>query len=213
MDLAAADQSRAAALQLLCGREPARLRAAAAGPRFRSLPGRRRVLRPPAEPVGRAEAGTGGGWGKGSVQLVEIPTVDETFDNIVAFWNPAEKPERRAGNAVRLPHVLGHAHAVTPRRSRRPSPRAPASAAPWARSASTIPGISPSISPAANLGALAKDAAVEAVITASHGPDRARHRALRRGIHGYRALFDIKPRRTASIPSICACTCASTAGR
>lgn len=27
-------------------------------------------------------------WGKGSVQLVEIPTPDETFDNIVAFWNP-----------------------------------------------------------------------------------------------------------------------------
>src|SRR5271167_3699011 len=35
-----------------------------------------------------------GGWGKGSVQLVEIPTVDETFDNIVAFWNPLDKPKR-----------------------------------------------------------------------------------------------------------------------
>ncbi|MES2025741.1 MAG: glucan biosynthesis protein D [Pseudomonadota bacterium] len=33
------------------------------------------------------------GWGKGSIQLVEIPTVDETFDNIVAFWNPAAKPQ------------------------------------------------------------------------------------------------------------------------
>lgn len=30
-----------------------------------------------------------GSWGQGSVQLVEIPTRDETFDNIVAFWNPA----------------------------------------------------------------------------------------------------------------------------
>ncbi len=30
------------------------------------------------------------GWGKGQIQLVEIPTPDETFDNIVAFWNPAE---------------------------------------------------------------------------------------------------------------------------
>lgn len=28
------------------------------------------------------------GWGKGSVQLLEIPALDETFDNIVAFWNP-----------------------------------------------------------------------------------------------------------------------------
>lgn len=35
-----------------------------------------------------------GNWGKGSVQLVEIPTLDETFDNIVAFWHPdkAVKP-------------------------------------------------------------------------------------------------------------------------
>jgi glucans biosynthesis protein len=34
------------------------------------------------------------GWGKGAVMLVEIPTRDETFDNIVAFWNPVEKPKR-----------------------------------------------------------------------------------------------------------------------
>ncbi len=34
------------------------------------------------------------GWGEGSLQLVEIPTADETFDNIVAFWNPAQKPQR-----------------------------------------------------------------------------------------------------------------------
>ncbi|MFT4196632.1 MAG: glucan biosynthesis protein D [Pseudoxanthomonas sp.] len=33
------------------------------------------------------------GWDEGSVQLVEIPTVDETFDNIVAFWNPRAKPQ------------------------------------------------------------------------------------------------------------------------
>ena len=32
-------------------------------------------------------------WGRGAVMLVEIPTVDETSDNIVAFWNPAEKPQ------------------------------------------------------------------------------------------------------------------------
>lgn len=34
-----------------------------------------------------------GDWGAGSVQLVEIPHVDETFDNIVAFWNPAAAVE------------------------------------------------------------------------------------------------------------------------
>lgn len=31
-----------------------------------------------------------GDWGKGAVILVEIPAKDETFDNVVAFWNPAE---------------------------------------------------------------------------------------------------------------------------
>jgi len=31
-------------------------------------------------------------WGKGGVMLVEIPTADETMDNIVAFWSPEQKP-------------------------------------------------------------------------------------------------------------------------
>lgn len=33
-----------------------------------------------------------GDWGRGSVQLVELPTPDETEDNIVAFWNPDAPP-------------------------------------------------------------------------------------------------------------------------
>jgi periplasmic glucans biosynthesis protein len=32
-------------------------------------------------------------WHKGAVMLVEIPTSDETQDNIVAFWTPADKPQ------------------------------------------------------------------------------------------------------------------------
>jgi len=32
-------------------------------------------------------------WGRGAVMLVEIPAADETSDNIVAFWNPADKPQ------------------------------------------------------------------------------------------------------------------------
>jgi glucans biosynthesis protein len=34
-----------------------------------------------------------GDWGAGAVDLIELPTADETFDNIVAFWNPADKPK------------------------------------------------------------------------------------------------------------------------
>ena len=33
-----------------------------------------------------------GDWGKGTVDLVEIPTADETNDNIVAFWKPETLP-------------------------------------------------------------------------------------------------------------------------
>jgi len=43
-------------------------------------------LRPSAwiEPVGQ--------WGRGSVRLVELPTPDESNDNIVAFWEPEKLP-------------------------------------------------------------------------------------------------------------------------
>ena len=34
-----------------------------------------------------------GDWGEGAVSLVQTPTVDETLDNIVAFWSPAQKLE------------------------------------------------------------------------------------------------------------------------
>jgi glucans biosynthesis protein len=34
-----------------------------------------------------------GNWGKGSLQLFEIPTDTENNDNIVSFWVPAESPE------------------------------------------------------------------------------------------------------------------------
>lgn len=32
-------------------------------------------------------------WGKGKVELVQIPTPDETNDNIVAYWRPDKQPE------------------------------------------------------------------------------------------------------------------------
>ncbi|KJS28914.1 MAG: glucan biosynthesis protein D [Desulfatitalea sp. BRH_c12] len=38
-----------------------------------------------------------GDWGKGAVNLVEIPASDETFDNIVVFWKPADPV--RAGSS------------------------------------------------------------------------------------------------------------------
>jgi glucans biosynthesis protein len=45
-----------------------------------------------------------GSWGKGSVRLVEIPTPDETNDNIVAFWVPEKLPA--IGEPVELEYKL-----------------------------------------------------------------------------------------------------------
>jgi periplasmic glucans biosynthesis protein len=45
-----------------------------------------------------------GDWGEGSVQLVELPTDDETQDNIVAMWVPKEPA--RAGSSLALRYRL-----------------------------------------------------------------------------------------------------------
>ncbi len=46
----------------------------------------------------------GKGWGKGAVQLIEIPTDDEIHDNIVASWTPAEPT--RAGQELNFRYRL-----------------------------------------------------------------------------------------------------------
>ncbi|MBB1599026.1 glucan biosynthesis protein G [Variovorax sp. UMC13] len=45
-----------------------------------------------------------GNWGKGKVTLMEIPTPDETNDNIVAFWTPDE-PTRK-GQALQFAYRM-----------------------------------------------------------------------------------------------------------
>ncbi len=48
------------------------------------------------EPIGQ--------WGRGSVQLLELPTDDEIHDNIVAAWVPEEPV--KAGHVVDLSYKL-----------------------------------------------------------------------------------------------------------
>jgi glucans biosynthesis protein len=45
-----------------------------------------------------------GDWGPGQVVLLQLPTPDETEDNVVAFWAPAALPP--AGQAVELAYRL-----------------------------------------------------------------------------------------------------------
>jgi periplasmic glucans biosynthesis protein len=136
--------------------------------------------------------GVAGGWGKGSVQLVEIPTVDETFDNIVAFWNPLDKP--MPGQELLFSYRLYWG-------TRMPFE------SPLAQTIATRTGIGGTVGQrrqyyswhfavdfaGGELGALAKDAPVEAVITSSSGQAEHVTAHFVEAFNGYRALFDIKP--------------------
>ncbi len=132
------------------------------------------------------------GWGKGAVQLVEIPTIDETSDNIVVFWNPLEKP--KPGQELLFSYRLYWGTKM---------PFSP----PLAQTIATRTGIGGTIGvkrqyfswhfavdfAGGELGALAKDAAVEAVITTSRGQTEHVTAHYVAEFNGYRALFDLKP--------------------
>jgi glucans biosynthesis protein len=133
-----------------------------------------------------------GGWGKGAVQLVEIPTIDETFDNIVAFWNPAEKP--KAGEEMLFSYRLYWGTHM------------PFGSA-LAQTIATRTGIGGTVGQkrqyyswhfavdfsGGELGALDKNAVVEAVITTSRGTTEHVTAHYVEEIKGYRALFDVRP--------------------
>ncbi len=53
-----------------------------------------------------------GAWGKGRVELVQIPTPDETNDNVVAYWVPDQRPA--AGQPLELSYRLHWQGATAP---------------------------------------------------------------------------------------------------
>ncbi len=134
-----------------------------------------------------------GNWGKGSVMLVEIPTQDETFDNIVAFWNPDSPltPGKEHLVSYRLnwgdtmpesPYQLATTRATrTGRggvvgRDRRYFS--------WRFAIDFAGGM---------LDMLGPDAKVEEVITASRGKVEITSARPLHAINGYRAMFDLVP--------------------
>ena len=133
-----------------------------------------------------------GNWGEGQVMLVEIPTADETFDNIVAFWQPKNpvQPGQEQLFAYRLTWgAFGTA-------------RSPLSVA-----VATRTGIGGVVGQQRNyfswrfavdfagqaLSALPRSAKVEAVVTASRGKVETISARPLDAINGWRALFDLVP--------------------
>ena len=132
------------------------------------------------------------GWGRGSVMLVEIPTVDETFDNIVAFWNPADKPQR--GQELLFGYRLFWCRY-------NPSP------CPLAQVIATRTGIGGVVGQkrtyfswrfvvdfvGGDFALLGEDARIEPIISASRGTVEITSARPQHEIHGWRAMFDLKP--------------------
>lgn len=133
-----------------------------------------------------------GSWGKGSVQLIEIQTEDETFDNIVAFWNPEEKT--RPGEELLFSYRL-HWGARMPY------------ASPLANVAATWTGPGGVVGKprtyfskrfvvdfaGENLIKLGRNAKLKTVITASRGEIELPSVRPLDSLKGYRAMFDLKP--------------------
>jgi len=133
-----------------------------------------------------------GRWGAGAVQLVEIPTVDETFDNIVAFWHP-QRPVQ-PGEELLVGYRLywgGEAPA-----------RPPMGACVATRTG--LGGVVGQKRPyfswrfvvdfaGGDLARLAGDANVMPVITASRGRVEITSARPLQAVQGWRAMFDLVP--------------------
>lgn len=131
-------------------------------------------------------------WGRGSVQLLELPTEDETFDNIVAFWCPETPPQ--AGQELLYSYRLhwGTKTPFTPK---------------LAQVMATRTGIGGVIGkPRAyysrrfavdfaggDLGLLGRDAKIDPVLSLSRGKVEITSVRPLSEINGYRAMFDVVP--------------------
>jgi periplasmic glucans biosynthesis protein len=133
-----------------------------------------------------------GKWGKGAVMLVELPTPDETFDNIVAFWHPEE--QAKAGDELRFGYKLYWGEKM---------PNTP----PLATVVATRDGVGGIVGlprpyysyrfvvdfAGGELAGLDEHAAVEPVIEASRGTIELTSARTLAEISGRRAIFDLKP--------------------
>jgi glucans biosynthesis protein len=131
-------------------------------------------------------------WGAGAVQLVELPAADETFDNIVAFWHPTNKP--KPGDEMLMNYRMHWGSQ-------------PPNAPPLGQAIATRTGIGGVIGQprryfswrfaidfeGGELAGLPKGAQVQPVITASRGKIEITSARPLEPVDGYRAMFDVKP--------------------
>lgn len=141
-------------------------------------------LRPSAwvEPIGD--------WGKGAIQLVEIPSPDETFDNTVVYWNPEEPFGPGQERVFRYRLSWGSAPPAGPLAARVIATRIGAGGIPGQKN--RIPSRKFVIDfEGGRLPRLAETASVEAVITVSRGEVKEPAARPVRGTPYWRCNFDL----------------------
>ena len=140
-----------------------------------------------------------GDWGAGAIDLVEIPTDNETNDNIVAFWNPAAKPQPGQELLIGYRMFWGREAPVQ---------------SPLARTVATRTGIGGVIGfdrkafswrfavdfAGGNFALLDPKTKVEAVISATSGRIETTSARPLDAIHGWRAIFDVVPEANSLAP-------------
>lgn len=137
-------------------------------------------------------AGAGGGWGRGAVQLMEMNAHDETVDNIVAFWNPAQAPQPgeellfayRLYWGERMPFASPLARVVATRTGLGGVVGRPREYFSWRFAVDFVGG---------GLMLLGRKARVRPVISASRGRAEITSARPQKDIRGYRAMFDLRP--------------------
>ncbi len=137
-----------------------------------------------------------GNWGPGSVRLVELPTADETNDNIVAFWVPAQLPP--AGEPIQFEYNL---HWLTD-----PGRRPPAGYVTSTRTAGVMgrPDLRRFVvefeSP--YLKAQPEDPEIEAILTVGAGARQEGGTVVQKNrfTGGWRVVFEVKP--DPAVPSV-----------
>ncbi|HEU4622445.1 MAG TPA: glucan biosynthesis protein D, partial [Burkholderiaceae bacterium] len=147
----------------------------------------------------------GAGWGKGSVQLLELPAPDETHDNIVAAWVPDDKPQ--AGQELLYSYRLMWgtdivaapplAHVIATRTGIGGIVGQKRKYFSWRFAIDFSGGALPTLLKRARAGRLAE---VETVVTASRGTVEIVSARPQFEQNGYRAMFDLRPPEDSNDP-------------
>jgi glucans biosynthesis protein len=139
------------------------------------------------------------GFDKGSVDLLEIPIGHESFDNIVAFWNPGVAVVKGAESLFAYRLYWG---------SKMPAqPTLAQTAASWTGIGGQVGGKRKHFSrrfvvdfAGGELATLAAGAKVEPIITLSRGQTELVSARPLASISGWRAMFDVRPAAASTEP-------------